>query len=90
MLNFGIRNQALKNLSFKGLVFFALFCFEIMLLLVISLAYLQHNLHYVVNQMIRRENTMQEKKMTGYPSIDKPWLKYYKKTIRLDKSKSIY
>ena len=21
---------------------------------------------------------MEEKKMTGYPSIDKPWLKYYK------------
>ena len=33
---------------------------------------------------------MQEKKLTGYPSIDKPWLKYYKKTIRLEKSKSIY
>ena len=33
---------------------------------------------------------MQEKKMTGYPSIDKPWLKYYDKTIHLDKTKSIY
>lgn len=21
---------------------------------------------------------MEEKKLTGYPSIDKPWLKYYK------------
>lgn len=23
------------------------------------------------------ENQMKEKKLTGYPSIDKPWLKYY-------------
>ena len=29
-------------------------------------------------------------KITGYPSIDKPWKKYYKNTVRFDKSKSIY
>lgn len=30
------------------------------------------------------------KNPTGYPSIDKPWLRYYDKTIRLDKTKTIY
>lgn len=28
--------------------------------------------------LFKKENTvMEEKKLTGYPSIDKPWLKYY-------------
>lgn len=34
---------------------------------------------------------METKNITGYPSIDKPWNKYYQKDkIHLDKSKSIY
>ena len=30
------------------------------------------------------------KELTGYPSIDKPWLRYYSSTKRLEKTKSIY
>ena len=26
---------------------------------------------------LKMENQMKEKKFTGYPSIDKPWFKYY-------------
>ena len=34
---------------------------------------------------------MSDKNLTGYPSIDKPWLKYYNEdTKHFDKSKSIY
>lgn len=33
---------------------------------------------------------MQEKKMTGYPSIDKPWLKYYTEEARVLKICSNY
>ena len=33
---------------------------------------------YLISIIIIKEtHTMQEKKLTGYPSIDKPWLKYY-------------
>ena len=28
--------------------------------------------------------------MTGYPSIDKPWLKYYSKTVEEFSPKTIY
>ena len=27
--------------------------------------------------MQQEENRQEEKRITGYPSIDKPWLKYY-------------
>lgn len=28
-----------------------------------------------------QESTKSQNKMTGYPSIDQPWLKYYKKEL---------
>ena len=43
----------------------------------ISMIDLRHNADYVVEQQKGRTIMQKEQNLTGYPSIDKPWLKYY-------------
>ena len=40
--------------------------------------YLLGILLYIKKQKFKGELTMSNENLTGYPSIDKPWLKYYK------------